>query len=220
MIRHNHRQLNVQQSRVRAGTSTNWSGYSAAGAPVSFTSVAASWSQPAVNCTTQSTYSSYWVGLDGDSTSTVEQLGTEADCVNGAPRYNSWYEMYPHPGYYATVTVVPGHSYRASVTFIGSGNYRLNLQDTTTGQSFTTTQKLASAKRASAEVIVEAPWSGGVFPLANFGTAQFSGAMANGTILSAPPADALTMVNSAGATKAKPSTLSGGNFSVAWYSSS
>src|SRR6266581_3226764 len=157
--------------RVRAGTSTNWSGYAAAGAPGSFGSVAASWTQPSVSCTAQNTYSAYWVGLDGDTTSTVEQLGTEADCVNGAARYYSWFEMYPHPGYYATVTVVPGHSYRASVTFVGSGNFRLSLQDTTTGQSFVTTQRLPSAKRASVEAIVEAPWSGGVLPLANFGTA-------------------------------------------------
>ena len=59
-----------------------------------------------------------------------------------------------------------------------------------------------------------------MLPLANFGTATFSGATANGAVLSSPPADAITMVNSSGAIKAKPSALSGGNFSVTWYSSS
>ena len=70
--------------RLRAGTSTNWAGLNAvAGAPGSFQNVSASWTQPAVTCTVADSYSAYWVGLDGDTTSTVEQLGTEADCVGG-----------------------------------------------------------------------------------------------------------------------------------------
>src|SRR5919201_2033540 len=128
--------------RVRQGTSTNWSGYAAFGAPGSFTSASATWTQPAVSCTSQNTYSSYWVGLDGYNTSTVEQIGTEADCSNGAPRYYAWYEMYPRPGYFAAVNVTPGDTYSASVTARGRGNYALTLTDVTTGQSFSTTQKL------------------------------------------------------------------------------
>src|SRR5690349_22102480 len=65
--------------RLRQGTSTNGSGYAAFGAPGSFTSAAATWTQPAVTCTSQHTYSSYWVGLDGYNDKAVEQAGTEAD---------------------------------------------------------------------------------------------------------------------------------------------
>ena len=100
-------------------TSTNWAGYAAAGAPGSYTNVSATWTQPSVLCGSQNTYSAYWVGLDGDTTNTVEQLGTEADCSNGKPVFYSWYEMYPRGGRYATVAVVPGHTYHASVTHQG-----------------------------------------------------------------------------------------------------
>jgi hypothetical protein len=205
---------------VREGTSTNWAGYAAAGAPGSYTSVSATWTQPAVQCGSQNTYSAYWVGLDGDTTNTVEQLGTEADCSNGKSTFYSWYEMYPRGGRYATVAVVPGHTYHASVTYQGSGNFLLTLQDTSARTApFTTLQKLNSAKLASAEAIVEAPWSGGVLPLANFGSTTFSGVTANGTTMQSPPADGITMVNSTGGIKARPSNLKAGSFSVAWASS-
>ena len=105
------------------------------------------------------------------------------------------------------------------MSFVGAGSYRLTLADTNTGQSFATTQKLPSAKRASAEAIVEAPSSGGVLPLANFGTATFAGVSANGAALATFNPEPITMVNSSGAVKAAPSAISGGNFSVKWYAS-
>ena len=208
--------------RVRQGTSTNWSGYAAYGAPGNFTTVSATWTQPAVSCNSQNTYSSYWVGLDGYNTSTVEQIGTEADCSNGAPRYYAWYEMYPRPSYFAAVTVTPSHVYRASVAAGGRGNYVLTLTDVTAGKSFTTTQKLNRAQAASAEVIVEAPWSGGVLPLANYGNVGFTGSRANGAgVGTFPNLDPITMNNPYGM-KSTPSgfTDSGKqNFSVTWSAS-
>jgi hypothetical protein len=205
---------------VRAGTSTNWAGYASSGPAGAFSSVSATWTQPSVRCSAQNTYSAYWVGLDGDTTNTVEQLGTEADCSSGRPVYYSWYEMYPRAGHYATVTVLPGHAYHASVVYQGSGNFALSLQDISTkGATFTTVQKLTNARRASAEAIVEAPYSGGVLPLANFASATFSGVTVNGTSMLSPPADRITMVNSAGGVKATPSALRGGSFSVGWVSS-
>jgi hypothetical protein len=210
--------------RLRHGTSTNWSGYAAYGSPNSFNGVTATWVQPAVDCSSGSTntYSSFWVGLDGYSSSTVEQLGTEGDCSSGVAHYYSWWEMYPHPGYYAGVTVTPNDSYTASVTAAGKGTFTLTLVDTTSGQRFSTTQKLPSAKRASAEVIAEAPWSGGVLPLANFGTVRFTGATANGTGIGyAPNLDPITMLNPAGM-KATPSNFTDApkqNFSISWSAS-
>jgi hypothetical protein len=204
--------------RLGADTSTNWSGYAVSGAPGSFQNVAASWTQPTVSCTSQTTYSSYWVGLDGDTTSTVEQLGTEADCVGGQPRYSAWYEMYPKGSRAIAMTVRQGDNLHASVASLGSGNFQLTLQDITTGASFTTTQKLPKAQLASAEAIVEAPWSGGVLPLANFGTANFTRVTANNATMPSQSAEQITMVNSSGAVKAQPSALSGGNFSVTWHS--
>ena len=43
----------------------------------------------------------------------------------------------------------------------------------TTGKSWFTTQKAPHAKRSSAERIIEAPYSGGVLPLADFGAVAF-----------------------------------------------
>lgn len=208
--------------RVRQGTSTNWSGYAAFGGPGSFSSASATWTQPAVSCTSQNTYSSYWVGLDGYNSSTVEQIGTEADCSNGAPRYYAWYEAYPRPSYFAAVTVTPTHTYRASVTAAGRGSYTLTLVDVTTGQPFTTTQKLSQAKGASAEMVVEAPWSGGVLPLANYGNVGFSSSKANGVgIGTFANVDPITMQNPYGM-KSTPSGFTDNakqNFSVTWSAS-
>ena len=205
--------------RLRAGTSTNWSGYSTTGAPGTFQNVSATWVQPQVTCTSQNTYAAFWVGLDGDGTSTVEQLGTEADCVGGQARYSSWYEMYPRRSYSTPLAVVPLHTYAASVVTLGSGNFRLSLQDVTTGApAFTIVQKLNQAKLGSAEAIAEAPSGGGVLPLTNFGTAQFSNVTVNGSTMTSPPAEIITMVNSSGAIKAQPSDLRRGAFSITWKS--
>jgi hypothetical protein len=67
-------------------------------------------------------------------------------------------------------------------------------------------------------VIAEAPSSsGGVLPLTNFGTANFSAAMANGQAIGSFKPDKITMATSSGTVKASPSSLSGGTaFSVAW----
>jgi hypothetical protein len=206
--------------RQRAGTSTNWSGYSVTGAAGTFQNVSGTWVQPQVTCTSQTTYSAFWVGIDGDGTSTVEQLGTEADCVGGQARYSSWYEMYPHRSYSTPVTVVPKHTYAASVVSLGSGNFRLSLQDVTAnGPVFTTVQKLNQANLGSAEAIAEAPSGGGVLPLSNFGTAQFSNVTVNGQKMASPPAGIITMVNSSGGIKAQPSALNNGAFSITWKSS-
>ncbi len=57
-------------------TSANWSGYDATGGP--FTSVTATWTQPRIRYAgVTSTDVAFWVGLDGDGSDTVEQIGTE-----------------------------------------------------------------------------------------------------------------------------------------------
>jgi hypothetical protein len=203
--------------KIGHSTSSNWSGFDVTGGR--YTSVSATWTQPAVDCSvTPSGWSSFWVGLDGDTSNTVEQTGTEADCSSGSAVYSSWYEMYPkYPKNYPDV-VRPGDRFSASVTTDGRGNFTLRLSNATRGWSRTTSAKLRSAKLASAEIIAEAPSSsGGVLPLADFGTAGFSAATVNGATLtsSTPGLDPITMV-SGSTVKAQPSSLSNGSFSVAW----
>jgi len=202
--------------RITRSTSTNWAGYAATDAR--FTSVSATWTQPTAKCTGATTYSSFWVGLDGYSSNTVEQTGTDADCSGGSPVYYAWYEMYPKFPKNLSLAIRPGDTIHASVTTDGSGIFTLTITNRTTGGSFTTKQRLKHAALSSAEVIAEAPSSsGGVLPLTNFGTVGFSAANANGQAIGNFKTDPITMVTSTGTVKASPSSLSGGTaFSVAW----
>ena len=61
------------------------------------------------------TYCAVWVGIDGYSSSTVEQIGTESDVVNGTPTYSVWYEMYPKGSMDVPLAVSAGDSISASV---------------------------------------------------------------------------------------------------------
>jgi hypothetical protein len=201
--------------KISNSTSSNWSGYAVTGG--TYTTVVSNWVQPAVKCN-GTAYSSFWVGIDGDTSGTVEQTGTEADCNGATPVYSAWYEMYPKfPVNYAN-PVVPGDHFTGKVTTDGQGNFTLTLSNTTRGWTQSVSKRLKSAKLASAEVIAEAPSSsGGVLPLANFGTASFSGATVNGATLTSSTRgiDAITM-QSGSTVKAQPSSISNGSFSVTW----
>jgi hypothetical protein len=98
--------------------------------------------------------------------------------------------------------------------------------------SFSTVQKLQQAKRSSAEWIEEAPWSGGVLPLARFSDttggspsvrftncqAALGGAGLKGlSSLSSP--EPITMVggtNASPTVKAEPGGLSGDALEIDW----
>ena len=59
-------------NKIGHSTSTNWSGYAVSGSR--YTSVSASWTQPAVDCSlTPTGWSAFWVGLDGDISDTVSK---------------------------------------------------------------------------------------------------------------------------------------------------
>ena len=74
--------------KISNSTSTNWAGYAVTGGR--YTKVTSTWVQPAVTCN-GTAYSSFWVGIDGDTSGTVEQTGTEADCNGSTPVYSAWY---------------------------------------------------------------------------------------------------------------------------------
>ena len=124
-----------------------------------------------------------------------------------------------------TNTVRAGDRFNATVTYEGNSEFSLYIADTTQGWSHTTTTSLAGATRSSAEVIVEAPCctaSGGILPLADFGTVNITSSMANGAALgSAGGVTQIVMIDNAGSDKARVSSLSGGgNFSATWLGSS
>jgi len=146
-----------------------WSGYAVTGDNGSVTDVTASWTVPAIQGTCPSTnqYASFWVGIDGYSSNTVEQIGTDSDCQGGSPVYYAWYEFYPHFAYGVNMTVQPGDVISAEVRAGPRGLFTVTLTNVTRNQTFSTSAKAPSAKQSSAEWIVEAPYSGGVLPLAD-----------------------------------------------------
>jgi hypothetical protein len=199
-----------------AATTMNWAGYATAGTAGTFTSVSSSWTQPAVTCGGANTFSSFWVGLDGDGTPTVEQTGSEADCSNGTAVYAGWYEIFPNAPVFYNQPVQPGDAMSASVTANGGGSFALTLTDTTQNWTQTTNQTVNGAELGSAEVIAEAPSSQtAVLPLSDFGTANFTGATVNNQPIGGANPDNLTLVSANGAPEATPSALAGQNsFSV------
>lgn len=211
--------------RNKNGQSTNWSGYAVYNSGLA-SDVKGSWTIPALTCGSTSTYSSAWIGIDGYNDSSVEQTGTEQDCIGGVASYYAWYEMYPKPGFIVPLTIKAGDVMTAEVKYQNKGTFVLTLKDVTTGKSYTTSQKLNKSQLDSAEWITEAPWSGGVLPLANFGQENFSASTASvgtltGAIGSFGTIDRIDMVQSDGVTlKAQTSALGtgGNNFTINWKS--
>jgi Peptidase A4 family len=180
--------------------SENWSGYAVTGPNGSVTSVTGSWIVPEIapgSCGRRTTaeYSSFWIGIDGWTSSTVEQIGTDSDCSSGTPTYYAWYEFYPLDSFYACpaaaahsrrpppcplMNLRPGDVMSATVTANGNGTYTATIEDVTAGESFSTVytpnKETGTPQQSSAEWIAESPCctnSGGFLPLADFGTIEF-----------------------------------------------
>jgi hypothetical protein len=210
--------------------SQNWSGYAVTG--TGFTKALGSWIVPKVNCSkTPNSYSSYWVGIDGYTSSTVEQIGTDSDCSGSSPSYYAWFEFYPNPLKVLGLAVSPGNKIGATVAY-ASGQFTLKISNHTTGKAVKVVKNLSSPARTSAEWVVEAPSSGGILPLADFTSASlgtdYTGVndtnwAVNGKI-TGPISDfgssveKITMVTSGGTTKAAPTALTtdGSSFKVTW----
>jgi hypothetical protein len=236
--------------------SANWGGY--ADNNDTYDSVAASWTEPTANCGSSGSGSggvlggllggnglgnllgpggsaaSFWVGLDGYTSSSVEQLGTDSDCNGSTPSYYAWWEMYPNPSQVlssSTYPVHPGDQMTAWVASNSSGTkFYLSEKDASAGWSFSTTQTSSGFARSSAEVVAEAPSSCNVLfcsevRLSNFGQVSFSSAnlidnSGNNGSLSSFAANEISMVEGS-RTLAVPSGLStdGKSFSVTWQNS-
>ena len=111
----------------------------------------------------------------------MEQDGVESDCDGSTPAYSAWWETFPGNPIQTVFDVNAGDAVTASVFFdTGSGShhnmYNLVLTDITSGQNFNLWKSCASGstcKNNSAEVISEAPSSGSVLPLADYGLESF-----------------------------------------------
>ncbi|MGD0284671.1 MAG: G1 family glutamic endopeptidase [Candidatus Saccharimonadales bacterium] len=233
----NHGGSSASGEVVNQSTSENWSGYAVTGSNNTYTSVTSSWLQPILICTpNNNSYSADWVGLDGYNDQTVEQIGTEANCINGQAQYYTWYEMYPQNPFetLTRLNVAPGNEVSATVTYnnppvshlknhqhgmLGNGTFTLAITNVTTGSTYSTTQTpFLTVNRSSAEVIAEAPYSNGILPLAEFGIINFNTSEANSSALGGYTGlQAITMDDPYGMV-ATPSAfdVTNENFSITW----
>jgi hypothetical protein len=219
--------------------SNNWSGYADDNTQRnSYTQVSGSWTVPAVICGSNTSAASFWVGLDGYNSGTVEQAGTSALCDDGTASYYTWWEMYPtDTEQIVGDTVSPGDSIYAQVVDEGGGNYALQVTDySNPADSLYTVQSCAATcADASAEWIAEAPFSQfGFLPLADYQSWSVTGATvtsgsppagtaagyaAQGTITSFPD-DSFSMYNpDTGDGLSVPGPVSGGGFTTYWSDS-
>lgn len=222
-------QMGAQISR-----SLNWGGYAAITSRTlpevgSVSYASGKWVVPKVRPSENTSFSSAWVGIDGYSNGTVEQIGTTQAWVNGQPVYFAWFSMYPGPTYELLgFPVSPKDKIRAEVTYIGEDVFELVIRNLTqkvyfvVPSSYTT---VSGPQRTSAEWIVEAPSLGSsLLPLARFSPIPFSHCLTTiqgktGSISThAWKNDRIIMVAEDGTYKAVPSPLSksGKKFSVKW----
>jgi hypothetical protein len=197
----NHGIPKAANGTVTSMPSANWSGYAdSESASNTVSSASGNWTMPGVRCLpppyqNQDAFLANWVGIDGLTDGTVEQLGTAAQCFEGVTYYYVWYEMYPAGTVEEGTTACinnnvncprPGDQISASVsvTPAGSGenSYTLKLTDhTRPDESFSVTQQCAASTctDSSAEWIVERPavlppFGVQILPLADFGRTLFS----------------------------------------------
>ena len=193
------------------------------------TGVQGQWIVPTLTeSSSANTYSAIWVGIDGYSDNTVEQIGTEQDWSPSGQQNYVWFEMYPKAAYEIVgFPIEPGDVFSASVVYVGNGRFQLSIVNESSNVSFTVPArytKAANARRSSAEWIVEPPYAGGILPLADFGKVSFRNCSAtlNGVTGAIGDSnwqnDPITMETQDGIVKAKVSALSAGDaaFTVTW----
>jgi hypothetical protein len=222
--------------------SGNWSGYELANFQTGqkYTQAQMTWVVPTVtygqssDSTSSSEYSANWVGIGGfcenrlctRGDKTLIQLGTEQDVApDGTTQYYAWYEMLPaaETPLPPNNVVKPGDTITGSLECVSGCSAKTQMwlltmsnktENWTWSQSFTYASSMLSA-----EWIEEAPYQGGVLPLADFATASFSatGGVNNGQTPSLVlSANGIEMKDTWGQTSAPSSATSLANFDACW----
>lgn len=149
------------------GTSANWSGYVAVAKKTGVTCVQASWIEPGITCPrTGHQAVAIWIGIDGfssrvlgvPSTSSLVQIGTQADCRDGLAAHGAWREVLPAQQEEVPIggEVRPGDHISARILYTG-GHFLMTLVDIEGALAFSLTTVAPGAPRRTAEWIVEAP---------------------------------------------------------------
>ena len=176
---------------------SNWAGYIIASdiqnPQALVTTISASWTVPTVTISSLDTFSAAWIGIGGYFDSTLIQVGTEHDSVNGADEYFAWFELLPDSSIAIdNIVLSPGDQINASIQLINSftDEWSVTIRDLTTNQQYQNTFFYPSSQ-LSAEWIVERPTVGRrLSNLTDIGTVKFTNCKAtigtSGTISSFP----------------------------------
>jgi hypothetical protein len=184
----------LRPRQVRQGTkgadatadAAAWSGYvDTPKGNTTFDSVTAYFNIPNLNCASSTpgpdgAWYADWAGLDGWTSSTVEQEGIESTCTDGSEAGPYvFYEMFPAAPVGFT-GAAPGDALQTTTTYNPSTQkYTLKVTDLTqSGAGVTETIACATTcDNSSAEVISEAPGGGSPnYGLADFGAESYTNA--------------------------------------------
>jgi hypothetical protein len=96
--------------------------------------VSGAWRQPTATCTVGTpTYSAFWVGLGGFSTTSqaLEQVGTQANCsATGRVTYSVWYKLLPAAPVTIKLPIKAGDGIAASVA-VSTTNVTIRITNVT-----------------------------------------------------------------------------------------
>lgn len=199
-------------------SSSNWSGYAAAGAG-SYTSVTGTWTVPSVTATTSGADAT-WVGIGGVNSRDLIQAGTQATVSGGVVQYDAWVEMLPASSRPVNLAVSAGDTVTVTITQQSGDQWSITIKNDTSGNRYATTVTYQSTL-SSAEWVQEAPSVGrGTVALDQFGSLNFTNAKAvrDGKTLDLRDlgAQAITMINGTRQALAQPSVIGadGASFTV------
>jgi hypothetical protein len=185
--------------------------------------VSGTWTVPAFSPDGSFGIDAAWVGIGGVRSRDLIQAGTEQTVSgNGSTQYEAWVELLPRSSRPVSLNVHPGDSITVSISEQSANDWLIQFTNNTTGQAYQETQQYTSS-HSSVEWVEEAPSAGrgGVLPLSNFGTIDFSNGSAakDGQTVSIAGAGAnpITMLGAGDQPLAVPSALSadGSSFTVA-----
>ena len=222
----------TSEASVSAGTQTseNWGGYidTPAGSQL-YTSITGAWTVPSITGR-DGAMAAQWIGLGGVKTEDLLQIGTLEQIENGQTQVQVFWEKLPSAA--NTVMTVPvGSKISAAIRQQTGSTWVLTLQAATpSGQTLSKTISVnlssvyAEKIGTSAEWISEDPSTmrGGLYPLADSGTVQFTDATVNGQPLDASSnqVQPVAMVDAFGNVRIAPSSIGsdGESFTTTTYS--
>jgi hypothetical protein len=202
-------------------TSNNWSGYVLTQENYG---VSAYWTVPTLDCASvPDGVTSDWVGVNGlNGADDLFQDGTSSNCQNGLQSDLAWWTdeaaKYAEQPVFA---VAPGDVISAEVYLDVSGYWVYEITDQTS-RATSSAAELFSGPGATAEWIAEDPGdpiTGGLYPLANFGSVTFTNlglTLMSGSWTLPPYSDAWEMVTPEGSVEALPSPIQGSGASSAF----